>query len=451
MAKTDYKRLVLEYLQNHIDADITRDSVISATGISKSRLSEIVNSIRDDGYTIVSPPRSGLLRLESSENQVILPNISDSDLRQWVILLLLSIHGPLTFRDLILKTLDLKEYGLDASSDLLKLNSKKVYDDNHLIKSIRINLSNDYLEDIDVANDYISVTTLRKDLAKLTATGMVSKKEGRHVIYSLTNKAPLIIPVSEDSLYEFCQQYEENISSLSELEPVKNAYKKIRDLICYDSSEVNQRRFGKLNQISDIQIEKFNSFLTHPYKTNRIQINSRYQDKERHDEFSVGLLFYSVETGAFYALGQNHTHNRIETIRIDFIDSIDDLNKNNNVFHASEIYEIYGDMFAAGYDKEVYHVKVLFQDFGNVTARFQNIHTLRKKSTIRRIDNKPEDCIYNYVYEDNIRGLRDFARFLRSFGYSALAVEPPELTDLMKNTYTRSLEKYEELEGNNNG
>lgn len=447
MAKTDYKANVLDYLKQHIDEDIKRDEVIKNTGISKSRLSEILNSIREDGYVITSPPRSGIIKLENS-NQTILPAVKDSDLRQWLILFLLSRFGKLTFRDLILKTLQVKEYDFIDSDYLLRLNNRNVYDDNHIIKSIRINGANSFLseEEIQVASDFVSVTTLRKDLCDLRKQGLVTINEGNKVTYELTSKAPFLIPISEESLFELCQKYEDNQTVTTELVPLKSAYKKMQMILNLEGSEKTQRRFGKINQINKKQIQTFNDFISHPYKTNRLKINSAFKDKERHDEISVGLLFYSVETGAFYALANNHTQNRIESIRLDYIDSIDDLDTSNTIFHSDTYYKMYDEMFSAGFDQEVSHVKVLFQDFGNIVTRFRNLETLRNTASIRLINTPPENSVFKYVYEDDVRGLYDFARYLRSFGYSVLAVEPPELKDIMMNTYNRIIQKYDELD-----
>lgn len=105
-------------------------------------------------------------------------------------------------------------------------------------------------------------------------------------------------------------------------------------------------------------------------------------------------------------------------------------------------------MFGPGFNKEVYHVKVLYSDsYNNIKTRFDNLSSIREYATIREIGNPPDDCPYKYVYEDNIRGLEDFARFLRSFGSSVLALEPPELTKKMVYTYNRIIKKNEKMDG----
>lgn len=441
MPKKDYKAIVLDYLLQHSNEDVTREELTETTAISKSRLSEILTSIKSDGYEVITPPRSGLVRLETNHKQVVLPDIKDSDLRQWLILFLLSHYGPLSYRSLIEKLLMIKEYNINTAT-LLKLQNKKVYDDAALIKSIREN----YGDDILVAEDLVSITCLRKDISSLRKQGLIRLVEGQHTTYQLTDIAPYILTVSSDSLYQFCQQHEGHASSTTSLAPVKQTYDKIQSLIAYDSSNQVQAIFGKQNQISPEQIDKFNQFIAHPYKTNQLQISSLVNGAHYLSVFSVALLYYSVETSAFYAFGMDYSQGKKAAYRLDYMTEITVLTEKNTIFHSDEYYQEYEEMFSSSYSAEKYHVKVLYQNSFNIAKRFQSMHDARQNSTIRQIKNPPTECQYQYVYEDDIRGLWDFARFLRSFGYSVMALEPPQLVDQMLYTYNTILENYEKLE-----
>jgi len=443
MAK-EYQAAVLNYLKDNANSAVTRDELIQHTGISKSRLSEVLNSIKNNGFTISTPPRSGLIILETTDEEIILPELKDSDIRQWLIIFLLSRYKALTFRELVCRTLQIKDYTFFESDYLSELDDNPAYDDNHLIKVLREN--NNILstsENPSVAKNLLSITGMRKDLTFLRDLGLVTIERNAQTKYTLTSVAPLLLPVNQDRLYDFCVRQESTLSTTSELLPVKIAYEKIKNVISYEQYDLNQHRFGKINQISKEQIEKLNDFISHPYNTNLLQLNTSYNGIERHNTFATGLLFYSVETSAFYALGYSFSHARTETIRIEWLSNIIDLPEANTIFHSKEYYEKYNDMFSAGYDDTAYPVKVLFQDFGNIPTRFLNLTKVRKNAAISLIENKPDNCIYQYIYTDTIRGLSDFARFLRGFGYSVLAMEPPELRQMMINTYTRSLSFYE--------
>lgn len=445
MAKKDYKSLVLDYLESHPNEKILRTELIEKLNISKSRLSEVLLSIKKDGYDISSPPRSGIIYLNLNSSLDLFPTIKDNDIREWVILFLLSTYEKLTFNQLLTKMLMLADPIYEYNKILEDTSSsKKAYDDSNLIKLIRKNVAYDEEAEINVAKDYISVTALRKDLTSLRERNLVKMKCQNHTYYSLTNKAPYIIPLSSECLYQLCVQYEESTSSTADITPLKNAISKIQKLIDYEDSNIALARFGKINEISQSKLESFSSFVNYPYKTSQLKLESKYNGITTNTIFSVGLIFYSVETNSFYAFGKNAELNRFETKRIDYINSITVLEEPNNEFHKQYYYDYYTEMFSAAYESQSYRVKVLFADYGNIKKRFGDLCSIRKHSQIRTIDNPPDDCIYKYVYEDTIRGLSSFSRYLRSFGMSVLAIEPPELRENMIYTYTKIIEKYGE-------
>ena len=254
--KSDYKTAVLEFLHKHPNENVTRDELINSTNISKSRLSEVLQSIRKDGYAIATPPRSGIIRLEinNTSDNLPLPSIKDSDIRKWLILFLLSKYEKLTFRELLLKILSLKDMNYEQSKILIDSDTgQKPYDNNNLIKSIRNNSECKY--DNSVAKDIISVTSFRNDLKELRDEGLVILSRSDHTTYHLSNKAPVIITISGDSLFEFCYKYEDMVSATSDIEPRKHVYNKIKELINFESDDIRHSRFGRSNNISRNQAQ----------------------------------------------------------------------------------------------------------------------------------------------------------------------------------------------------
>lgn len=453
MARKDYRTAVLNYLNQHPNEDISREKLMAETAISKSRLSEVLNSIKNDGYTIVTPPRSGKVRLEISSGEEVLPAIKDQDIRQWIVILILSKYKKLTFTELLMKNLCLRDSGFEEMKVLVDtIGDKGAYSDADLIKVLRYAAGLSAADkEADIAGKLISVTALRRDLNELREKNIVRiKKQNRtrikrqsHTYYELTGLAPHIIPISGDSLYAFCQRYEDFATTTTDLKPLKTAYKKIQTLIDMDGDDLIQHHYGKSNNISQKQMDTFEAFIAHPYKTQVLQLDTKHKEEIKSEKFAVGLLFYSIETGCFYAFGKNLAINKLQTRRLDWITSITTLEETHMEFHQKKYFEYFSEMFSSSYTGTSYHVKVLFQDFGNVRKRFLDLQEMRDKATIRAISNPPDGCIYNYAYEDTIRGLYDFARYLRGFGTSVLAVEPPELTEQMQFTYNRIIEKYE--------
>ncbi len=441
--KTDHKTAVLDYLQRHRGENISRDVLIRAAKISRSRLTEILQSIRSDGYTLVTPPRSGIVRLESDGSQLLLTDVKDADIRCWLIIFLLSLCEKLSFTDLLMKLISMRDITLDQKRILSgKGPHDRSYDDHSLIKNIRSNASSPDAP-VNVAEDIVSVTALRKDLKLLRDRGLVVMSAGAHTEYRLSAGAPQLFSVSGDSLFEFCQKYSETVSSTSELIPLKQAYSRIRTIIDFTESGVNISRFGKINGITPEKIERFDSFARLPYKTKQLKIRTRARNAPDNETFAVGLIYYSVESANFYLLGRNRLSGRITTIRIDQIEGAEVTEEANNEFHAEEYYTVYDEMFASRYEWQAHKVKVLFSDFSNVPKRFADLHSVRHRSSIRLITDKPKDCPFTYVYEDTVRGLTDLARYLRSFGTAVLALEPPQLVEKMRFTFNRVIERYE--------
>ena len=104
---------------------------------------------------------------------------------------------------------------------------------------------------------------------------------------------------------------------------------------------------------------------------------------------------------------------------------------------------MYEEMFSTSFEPKKLHVKVLFQDFGNIKEQLTVLHNKRKFSKLYEIEPLSDDISHCIVYEDDLRGLSTFSRFLRSFGSSALVLEPPSLRDLMIQSNQKILKNYE--------
>ena len=437
--KTDYKTELLEYLYKNAGKDISRTALMKELGISASYLSEILTSIKSNGYTIIAPKRSKTIRFEPTEDQTLLPAIKDYDIRRWFIIFLLTKFKKLTFIELITKIILMYNLEFDSNKTF-----KGCYDNDSLICSLRT----DYPFD-----DLISIASLRNDLEFLRNQGIItmrhsrnaSNKTGIETIYQLSdNKAiPHIIIAPYQTLYnDFCANPVSAIDNNNNL--LQQLHTRIKHLMDYESDS-DTKYFGRITDISADQKEAFNNFITHNYRNSILSITTEYNESSSTTDFATGLIFYSQETGCFYALGRNTSTKLIETRRLDRITSISDTTAQNKEFESEEINIIYNEMFSAAYENESYKVKVLFQEYGNILKRFNSLKDARPTATIRKLEAKPDDCEFDYVYEDTIRGLSSFAAYLRSFGGSVLVLEPLKLKQQMINTYKKIIKEYEDL------
>lgn len=432
------KELLIEYLLSKPGEDIKREEIIERTGISKSRLSELINEIRSDGYVISTPNRSGIVRLEASS--IIAQNITPKEVRQWLIILALSKSGIATYMELVWSILSIADskYLYDV------ITTDKNYSDTAILEYLNHSASS-VKYDID---QFLPLPTLRKDLHSLIENGYIDKrriqyKNGSHVVYSISEKSPAILFESEYELYNFMVFYDNFKSSLSNTAPLESLYKKITSIYDWESYDNATQIYGKSNRIDNKQLDHLNNFVKHPYKTKALIID--YMGREGVIKLGIdsGLLFYSVETNNFYLLCKKISDGNIMQLRLDRIVSIEEGESKNKNYRSLEFLNIYEEMFSASYDSAKTHVKVLFQNFGNIEERLSALHRKRKLSKLYKTEPLSDDIPHSIIYEDDLRGISAFSRYLRSFGSSALVLEPVELRELMIQSNQKILNNYE--------
>ena len=436
--KNNAKEILIEYLLANQGIDSSRDAIIQETGISKSRLSELINEIRSDGYEIATPNRSGIVRLENTNK--ISPTVTPKEVRQWLIILALCKLGTATYTELVC--------GILSIADSTYLYDGIYTDDNYSDMDIL-----EYLEKFNASTKYdidqnLPLPTFRKDLHALIKDGYVDKKripykDGIHVIYSISEKSPAVLFESEDELFDFMTFYDTFKSSLSNTEPLESLYKKSASIYDWDSYDASIQIYGKSNRIDKTQLNHLNNFVKHPYKTKTLDIHYLAHDGAMEITISSGLLFYSVETNCFYLLCMNMETKSIMPLRLDHIEDIKEGTEKNKKYRSTEFINMYDEMFSAAFEPEKTHVKILFQDFGNIRERLSALHSKRKFSKLYDISPLSEEIPHSIVYEDDLRGVSSFSRFLRSFGSSALVLEPSSLQNFMINSNQLILKNYE--------
>ena len=130
-------------------------------------------------------------------------------------------------------------------------------------------------------------------------------------------------------------------------------------------------------------------------------------------------------------------------LRLDRIVSIREGDIKNRIYRSAKYLNIYEEMFSASFDENKTHVKVVFQDFGNIKERLSALHNKRKSSKLYDILPLSEEIPHTIMYEDDLRGISAFARYLRSFGSSALVLEPSILQTKMIQSNQSTLKNYE--------
>ena len=436
------KEKLIKYLQSHQGTDISRETIIEQTKISKSRLSELIKELRKDGYSICTPNRSGIVRLDSSNT--IQKDISAKHVRQWILLFVLSQTEQATYKELIFKILSIIDYSYQSEDIFID----KQYSDSDILSY----LSKYHIALKDDLKQFLPLPTLRKDLQELCQMGFIEKKrkthhENTHVVYSLSEKAPLTLFESEDELCNFMVYYNNVYGENKATSPLASVYNKISVICAWDGYDSYTRNYGKAKNIEPKQLEFLNVFLKHPYKTHTLAI--KYKGKKKIIDYKIetGLIFYSIETSCFYILGYESSENNTIQLRLDSFESITDTLQPNTYYHSTDIQKKYQEMFSSSYDSRLTHVKVLFEDFGNIIERITVLHQQRKESKLYQLEEPIEGIPHSFVYEDDLRGISAFERYLRSFGSSALVIEPDDLREKIINSNNKILNHYK---GENN-
>ena len=442
--KNNAKEILIDYLLANPGVDISRESIIQNTGISKSRLSELINAIRSDGYEIITPNRSGIVRLESAK--IINTDITPKEVRQWLIILTLSKLGTATYIELICGILSIA----DSTYLYNGISTDDNYSDMDILEYLKENNSGAKY-DID---QNLPLPTFRKDLRALIQDGFIEKKRmqykgGIHVIYSISEKSPAILFESEDELFDFMSFYDTFKNSFSNTKPLETLYKKCANIYDWASYDSSTQIYGKSNRIDKQQLKCLNNFVKYPYKTKTLEITYLARDEAMKLTISSGLLFYSVETNCFYLLCFNMDNKSIMQLRLDRIASIREGDEKNKNYRSNTFLNIYEEMFSASFEPEKTHVKVIFQDFGNIKERLSALHNKRKFSKLYDISPLSEEIPHSIMYEDDLRGVSAFARYLRSFGSSALVLEPFSLQALMIQSNQLTLKNYEVMTDEN--
>ncbi len=431
------KDRLIQYLSEHKGIELRRDEVLSETGISKSRLSELIKDLRSEGYSITAPKRSGLIRLDNSEN--VQSDIRSADIRLWLILMALSVKGKCTYVDLINFHLSL----VDSNYLLDPLRTNESFSDTDIMT---------YLDDNNPAaaadiRDFLPLSTFRSDLKALCRSGYVEyRKEQGHYYYCLSEKSPSVLLKSDEDMYDFRVYFDHRKNSFQDIEPLAAVYEKICNIYNWDNDCISIQMYGKNRQVAPGQMAYLEKLVRYPYKTKILKIYYKTSKGNKKFRYKVGLIFFSSELNRFYALVRDADKDCVSQIRLDKIDSIEPEDEKNDYFHSIEIMDIYDEMFSYSYSRESCQVKILFEDYGNITERVSALHRKRKNSCFKKLEKPIPGMPYSYLYTDTIRGISSFEPYLRSFGSSALVIEPAFLRKKMIASGRKLLRRYEEVQ-----
>lgn len=287
------------------------------------------------------------------------------------------------------------------------------------------------------------IKTIQTALDELVTARMVVCENKKYIISTM---APIQLALSTTEALELLNLLE-SCTKGHHYESVLNEIRKKFTIALFNEPEeentssayvVYNKKYEEAGKLA-LVLEELNQY---PFENKKLRIIYEDYFGEQIDIiFSVGNVVYSVEKDRIYLLGE--TEGKPIIIHYASIKSMEACDEENIVFQNEFYRKITDSMFGISIEPAV-HVKVEFDN------RFQI-----KDKVSRLLQNRPQaslevqgDC---FIYEDDVSGLMDFARFLRRFGYNCRVMEPKELRDIMQESANRILCAYARLEDGNEG
>lgn len=291
------------------------------------------------------------------------------------------------------------------------------------------------LKEIDIAQSY-----LYKLLKEMLQDEEIQKKGATY--YLNTEKIPTVLSLSSNEIGTTGTI----LSNVPKGHPYYKQLKSINEKINLSLGNIDSKETNLDNYIvygrKQFQFETIASELKklddYDYAHKLLKINYQTNIGESLSiSFATGMIVYVLEKDTIYLMGKNYNTEDKENIiiRINQITKIEALDEEHEHFNSTEFQEIHKTMFSISVDEPA-----------DVIVEFTNVFNIKKKLTqlcaqrptakkLQYIDDK-------IIYQDTIRGLPDFANYLRRFGRSCHVIEPPALQDMITFSVNRSLERY---------
>lgn len=390
MKPEEQELFLLSLLKEH--EEISRESVMEQLQIKRRTLFLLLERLRGKGHLIKQ--RKGMLVLLSQEETY--PAISKDIIRYWWIIKRLQEHGgTMTAAELI------RTYPHGTDSPL-------------------------WCED-----------TLFTVLEKMCEYSLLKKEENG--IYRLF-QTPFQLKLSDGDAEKLLTKLRDFKAGTSDSEILAHVYAKIEDAcpdVWIDNTTIPYYAQTRTASFSEEKLEAFRRFSTFPYNTHALTIHYCTRGGRRKTFlFKTGLFLYSEEKGRLYILGESENSDII--LDIEQIEEITATDVKHTLFRSKKYMDMASEMFGISVENKVL-VKVLFDNAFNIREKLERLCSTRPTAVLTELSDQV------LLFEDTIRGLADFANYLRRFGRSVTVLEPEKLRQLMCTSVERTLERYDRI------
>ena len=430
-----------EILKCILEKPYTQSELMEKMDISKKTLQDDIRFLNDQGYSIPKHSKKNGYVLSDDEKKRIRQKMGDGQ-GAIVYQSLVSSHIQKTIIMLILQNrnrfMPISEIA-DEYEDYMNETGGTLKDRQSLVNSISNTLGEKGVG--LVSENYAEVKKI-SELTTEEVSGIPSKHRADMDIrcYRLTKKSPVLLTLEWDTAQDLLSEIRAFGNSYALKDNLKSIEAKLSVALYSDIESVEENYFevfgNKINRNSEIGLE-LDKLSEIPFENYAVNVSYR----DRSFTFKVGLLVYVADKDKLYMLGQQSDEDGSfsENDTVLLVDRIDDLSITkipNDIFRNAHYMNLYDEMFSIS-TEELEHVVVEFDIFGNIPTKFEQLARTRKNAFIT-LDNEKGIG----VYEDDVRGMADFARYLRKYGRSVRVVAPAALKDMMKNTVDRLEERY---------
>ena len=395
--QADRRQKILQYIREH--GPVRAAKVCEDLSMSRSSLFDDIRAINHQHPVLVSPKRGFYeYRPDSGDPSEVRQILDRTHIRRWYIVLLLS--------------------GQSMSCGQLQ-------------------------DELNRNGFPCSTDTLFRDLKALKALRVVEKiQTGKAQVY----RSEAILAPDNDGIRRYLgMRRRRRTSGRVQISAFEEIDRKLHAAIPSSGKLIPKRpvvhRTGRQARVSPEQLALLQMFRGFPFADFVLKIP--YRDEAGIPGeclFSVGMLVYSVEASRICLLGKDETGTDriigLDQIDMDAVDVVSE--KRNACYQSAEFIRIFDEMFQLSADPPS-EVRVRFRNLPYIAAKVRRLCENRKNAQIELVNGDRE-----ILYTDVIRGVPDFADYLRRFGRFAIAEAPAELAERLAETSRKVIGLYEE-------
>lgn len=293
--------------------------------------------------------------------------------------------------------------------------------------------------------------TIKTRCEELVSGGFVDYDK-KQKIYSIPKNAPVLLNIDMDTVDEYLYA----IRAFGATYALGNKLKSVEEKLAMISGETQRSEDdnyiivgSKINNNPKV-MECLQILEDIPYDRYAIKVTV----KGKPVTIKVGLVVYTADKDKLYIIGKSgkekfriiDTEDMVSADEKGAMESAIEVLKDtpNDIYQSPEYIRIYNESFSLSTEAPQ-HVVVEVKEFGNLRHKFEVLKLQRNRFEIRsemqpaKIYQKDDET---FVYEDDIRGMSDFAKYLRRFGRSVKVLEPESLRKMMLDDVERLEEVY---------